>query len=365
MPLNFRKGGAVGIDFGHQWIRVLDLERASSGWVVKRALNIPTPTDSLRDGVVIDAEAVGDALRNGLQGAGLNPSSCHLAVSGGSVVVRNVRIPKMAETALRKSIKVEAGRYVPSSVEDSYIEFEIIGALDETQMDVLIVAAPREVVESRMAAAQRAGLEVESVDIEVFAAYRALVEADDHNGWGDKTVAIIDIGAAHTNVSVVQKGVFMMTRSIPQGGALLTQALQNYFKLSEEDAEKGKAALDVSLLADDSSPRENPPLRVMQPHVDDLIREIRRSLNYYQSQQTDGQQADAVEALLISGGGSKMPGLAQYMAHKLQLPTIAAGIFDNPRFTFAGLEEIGQGNEWGVAAGLAMRSHVRLDKRAA
>jgi len=365
MPLKLNRKGVVGIDFGHRSVRLLEIERAGAGWTVKRTIQHPMPEGAMRDGIVTDVEVVGQALKGALSQLGFHPSSGHIAVSGGSVVVRNVRIPKMAEAALRKSIKIEAGRYVPSSVEDSYIEFEIIGTADDGQMNVLIVAAPKDVVESRMAAAKYAGIEVESVDIEVFASYRSLIEADEHNGWQDKTVAIIDIGSAHTNVSVVQQGVFMMTRAIPQGGGVLTQAIQNYFKLSEEDAESGKAALDVAMLADDSAPRENPPLRVIQPHVDDLVREIRRSLNYFQSQQTESQKASQVEALLVTGGGSKLPGLAQYMSHKLQLPTISAGIFDNPRFTYAGLEELGSGQEWGVAAGLAMRSFVRMEKRAA
>jgi type IV pilus assembly protein PilM len=204
-----------------------------------------------------------------------------------------------------------------------------------------------------------AGLEVESVDVEIFAAYRALVEADEASGWLEKTVALVDIGANQTKVSVVQAGVFTMTRTIPQGGRVLTEALQNYFKLSEADAETGKSQLDVSLLSDDLTPRENPPLRIIQPHVDDLIREIRRSLNYFQSQQTEGQQAVSVETILIAGGGSKLPGMAEYMAHKLGIATISAGVFDNPRFIYTGGEDFGAGSELGVATGLAMRAHVK------
>ena len=71
---------------------------------------------------------------------------------------------------LRKSIKFEAGRYVPNSPEDSYIEFEILGQADEDNMSVLIVASPREIVESRVRACELAGIEVEIVDVEAFAA---------------------------------------------------------------------------------------------------------------------------------------------------------------------------------------------------
>lgn len=360
MPLKLLgKGSVVGIDIGHRTVRVVEVDRTANGWKIGKYGFAPIPEGAVRDGVVTDVDVVAASIRHALQSNGIGASQAHIAVAGGSVVVRSVRVPRMAEATLRRSIKVEAGRYVPSSVEDSYIEFEITNMVGENEMDALIVAAPKEVVDSRIDACRKAGINVESVDIEIFAAYRALVEADATSGWQEKTVALIDIGANQTKVAVIQSGLFSMTRTIPQGGQVLTEALKNYFKLSDEDAESGKSQLDVSLLADESSPRENPPLRVIQPHVDDLVREIRRSLNYYQSQQTDQQQPTQVEALLIAGGGSKLPGLAEYMANKLGIDTIAAGVFDNPRFVSSGTADLGNGQDLSVATGLAMRAHVK------
>lgn len=358
MPLKlFSKRSSIGIDFGHQFIKVAHMERVSSGWRMETISSIATPPGAIKEGIVIDQKAVEDALRQLLKQAGVAAGTCSIAVAGGSVVVRTVRIPKMPEATLRKSIKYEAGRYVPNSVEDSYIEFEIIGESSEGQMDVLIVAAPKEIVESRIRVCEAVGLEVQAVDIEAFAIYRSIVEADELGTWQDSILAIVDIGAASTNVSVIAKGVFAMTRSIPQGGQTLTDALQQYFSLSEEDAEAGKAALDFSELVDDK-PIENPPLRVLQPHVDDLIREIRRSLNYYQSQQTDAGLSQ-VDQVLVLGGAAKMKGLPQYIAHKLGVEVTAVGVLDNPRISYLGVEDLGNGLELAVVSGLAMRAQPK------
>lgn len=149
----------------------------------------------------------------------ISATSAAIAVAGGSVIVRTVRIPKMPEGTLRKSIKFEAGRYVPSSIEDSFIEFEILGQAENRQMDVLIVASPREIVETRIAACERNySWEVETVDLEPFAMYRALIEANFDRTLAEETVALVDIGAGTTNVSVVSGGVFAMTRTIPNAG---------------------------------------------------------------------------------------------------------------------------------------------------
>lgn len=352
----FRKKAYVGLDLGFKSIKAVQIEKTSSGWKVSRTHSVPTPPESIKDGVVTDVDAVGAAIRQLLREGRLNATSAVIGAAGASVIVRTVRIPKMAEATLRKSIKYEAGRYVPSSVEDSFIEFEIIGDAGENEMDVLIVAAPREIVESRVAACEKAGLEVEIVDIEAFAMYRALIESDAASEFGEDTVALVDVGASSTNVSVVSKGNFAMTRSIPQAGQTLTDALKNYFKLSDEDAEQGKAQLNLTHLLDDAAVVENPPLRVLQPHVDDLIREIRRSLNYYQSQQTEAGAPNPVTHLVVSGGGANLHGLGEYVAHKLGLQVACQGVFDNPRFLYAGSEDPGHGLDLSVASGLAMRA---------
>jgi type IV pilus assembly protein PilM len=352
------KKAFVGLDLGHHAIKAVQLEQTHSGWRVTRTASIATPPEAIKDGVVVDQVAVSNAIRDLLRDSHITATAAHIAVAGASVVVRTVRIPKMPESTLRKSIKFEASRYVPSSVNDSYIEFEILGEADENQMDVMMVAAPKDVVESRIAACEGAGLEVESVDVEPFAAYRSLAESGLTPDWAEGTFALVDIGASTTNLSVVQDGVFTMTRSIPNGGNTLTDALKSYFKLGDSDAENGKLQLDLTELLDDAKPRENPPLRVLQPHLDDLVREVRRSLNYFQSQQTDGTEAKQVKRIIVTGGGAKLPGMAQYIAHKLQLPVESIGVLSSANFTHSGpVEETGL--DLSVASGLAMRGFER------
>lgn len=351
----FAKKSIVGIDFGHHSIKAMQLEKSGDGWRVAKIAVTPTPPEAMKDGVVIDASLMALVLRQMLRDNHIGATGAHIAVAGGSVIVRPVRIPKMAEAVLRKSMKLEAGRYVPTSADDSYVEFEILGEADETQMNVLVVAAPKDIVETRLQVCEEAGLEVESVDVEAFAIYRAIVESDNAHSWSEKTIAVIDVGAFTTNVSVVHHGQFAMSRTIPNGGHMLTDALKNYFKLSDEDAEAGKAQLDFRELVSEGAPRENPPLRVLQPHVDDLVREIRRSLNYYQSQQQDGQNG-SVDALLLTGGAAKLMGLAEYVGHKLGIETLSMDVYQNPRFQH---DFVDSGLDLSVVSGLAMRTFGR------
>lgn len=355
----FKKKAFVGIDLGSAAIKAVQVERTGDSWKITRSAVVSTPTESVKDGVVVDIDAVGLCIKSALKQGRISATSAIIAVAGGSVIVRTVRIPKMAEATLRKSIKFEAGRYVPSSIEDSFIEFEILGDAPEGQMDVLIVASPREIVESRIAACAKAGLEVEIVDIEAFAMFRSLIEAHNDRGLSAETIALVDVGAQTTNVSVVSNGVFAMTRTIPQAGKTLSEALKTYFKLDDADAEQGKSQLDLGSLLMEGQVMENPPLRILQPHIDELIREIRRSLNYYQSQQTESGQPKPVTKLVLSGGGAKLAGLAPYFEHKLGLPVSCSGIYDNPRFIASNGQPDDAGLELAVASGLAMRAFAK------
>lgn len=355
----FGKKTFVGVDFGHHTIKAALVEKAATGWKVVKAGWVPTPKDCIKDGIVTNPEPLAVALKSLLRHTGITAKSAVVSVQGSTVVVRTVRMPKMSEYVLRKSIRFEAGRYVPTSVEDAYIEFEIMGDADEGQMDVLIVAAPKDYVESRLRCCEMAGLECEVVDVSPFAAYRSLIEFDSSRNWSDETFALIDLGAGSNTVSVITEGQFAMTRMIMNGnGAALTEALRTFFDLSTEDAEAGKAALDVSALLDDK-PQENPPLRVLHPYLDELVREIRRSINYYESQAVDGHTPKPVKAVVLTGGGAKMGGMEQYLSSKLGLPVASMGVFNNPHVQNQTPHDFGAGHEFSVVSGLAIRPFLK------
>ena len=190
MPLNlFRRKAYVGVDLGADSIKLMQIEPSGDQWTITRASTVATPENAIKEGMVVDSEAVAKAVRQGMKEGRISATSAIIGVSGATVIVRSVRIPAMPEANLRKSIRFEAGRYVPSSIEDSFIEFEILGEAPENQMDVLIAAAPRELVKSRVRACIAAGLDVEVVDIEAFAQYRALVESNNSQElteWRDR-----------------------------------------------------------------------------------------------------------------------------------------------------------------------------------
>ncbi len=357
MGLNpFAKESYVGVDIGTHTLKAVQLEPCPGGWRILAAGSFPSPTESVRDGVVVDTEGVGHAIRDLVRAHDITASTANIAVAGSSVIVRTVKLPKMNEASLRKSIKFEAGKYVPSSIEDSYIEFEIIGDCEDNKMDVLVVAAPKEMVESRVTACRLAGLDTELVDIEGFALYRALIEYQADNNYKDEVIALVDMGGWHTHISMIAYGQFSLTRSIPIAGATFTDAISTYFRTNPGEAEETKRRLDFAQLCEENANiQDSAELRLLQPIVDELVREIRRSINYYQTQHTEGGSGAPVSTVIATGGCSRVPGIGQYIGYKLGIPCVALGVWDTGRFQFASDDMDVGGEDYGVAAGLAMR----------
>ncbi|MGI6295202.1 MAG: type IV pilus assembly protein PilM [Armatimonadota bacterium] len=327
----FSKEVTVGIDIGSSWIKAVEIEPTPHGWTLVNAAVAPTPKEAIKDGCIINIVDVSQEIRNMLRDAGMKPTGAVCAISGSQVIVRQVQFPKMAEALLRKSIKYEAGKFISSSMEDSIVEFQILGeAEDPAQMNVMLVAAPKDMIDSRVAVLESAGLEPLVIDIESFAVIRALVEFNATDEYLNSTIALIDVGASHTDVDIVSKGEFALTRNIPIAGDSFTNSIRSLLGGSFEDAEQAKRDMTAQLPIDrlNAADTENKCWRVVQPLLDELIREIRRSIHFYQSQFPEGSVDAQVSKIVLTGGTARMPGLSSYISGRLDIPAQVASVFD-------------------------------------
>lgn len=326
----FGKETIVGIDIGSSSIAAVQVEPTARGWELVNAAVMPTPPEAVKEGVVLNLADVSGNIRTMLKDAGIKATGGICAISGSQVIVRQVQFTKMPESTLRKSIKYEASKHISSSMEDSIVEFEILGsATDSGQMNVMLVAAPREIVESRVKALELAGLEPLAVDVEAFALIRALVEFNASDTFLHKTVALIDIGASHTDVNIVSLGEFALTRNIPIAGNSFTNAVKSLTGSSFDESEKLKIEMTVAQTLNELSGQENEnkSWRVVQPLLDELVREIRRSINYYQSQFPEGSSEAMVSEIVLSGGSARMRGIDAYISDKLGIAAKCANVF--------------------------------------
>jgi type IV pilus assembly protein PilM len=149
-----------------------------------------------------------------------------------------------------------------------------------------------------------------------------------------------------------------MHRSMPAAGNTWTEGLRTAFKLELVDAEAGKSALNLNEILTPGG-KDNPPLKVIATHIDDLIRELRRSMNYLQTQgqSSEVQKETNIDGMFLCGGGAKLKGLDQYIQSKLGIPVTTIGVFDNPIISQSGAFS-DAGIDLAVATGLAMRPMI-------
>lgn len=360
----FGQQTTIGIDIGSNCIKVMEIEPTSSGWVLANAAVAPTPREALKDGSIVNIAEVAHTIRTMLRDSGIKATGAVCAISGSQVIVRQVQFPKMPEAALRKSIKYEAGKYISSSMEDSTVEFEILGDADDpAQMNVMLVAAPSEMIDSRVAVIESAGLEPLVIDVESFALIRSLVEFNATDEYLNSTVALIDIGASHTDVDIVSRGEFALTRNIPIAGDSFTNAIKSLTGGTFEEAEQAKLAMTANCPVDqiNTADPDNKSWRVVQPLMDELIREIRRSIHFYQSQFPENSPEAQVSKVVLTGGTARMPGLDAYLSAKLNTPAEVASVFGQ---TAIGAGRVSQefvdqyGTVLAVCAGLALKELI-------
>jgi type IV pilus assembly protein PilM len=349
---------AIGVDLGSTSIKIVQLKGSGSRWKLHRCAHLPLPNA----GPDVAAperrtQAVGLLKEFVRKQKGALAKSAVVSVSGNSVIVRFVKFPKMSREDLAKMIVIEAEPYIPFSIPEVNLDFQILGdVVEEAQkkMETILVAAKKEIINARVEIVQQAGLEPILIDVDAFALQNAFENSFGVNA--KETALIVHIGAFVTTMVIVENGVSKVVRDVFIAGNAVTKALQRNFQCDGKQAEAMKARAQILVTPEDrekamaDANKESLQMStVILPVMKDLLAEIQRSLDFYLSQGTDRQ----VARVLLSGGASRLGNLMGYLAQELRLPVEA---FD-PFQRIDGAQSIAPELRplFSVAVGLALR----------
>jgi len=328
---------STGLDIGSSAIKLVQLQRTKEGVSLHKAGSAPTPAGAMKAGVVVDPLAMAQAVRSLLEALQIDGGMAVAGVAGPTVVVREVPLPTMSDRQLRKSIQWEARNYISFPVEDSVVEFEVLdrpASQTGGHMRVMLVAAPRDMVDSQVETLELAGLEPVAVETQPFAAMRGLSAANGQLRAPGETTALLEMGASYTEITIVKDGHFVLSRMIPIAGNAFTEAIKTALDISLDEANQLKEkAMQVVLSEEERAtldPAAQQASRAIEPHLDELIREVRRSLAYhdYQQQSPDAAAGElGVSQILLSGGSAKLPRVASYFQAQLGVPVSIVNVF--------------------------------------
>jgi type IV pilus assembly protein PilM len=303
----------VGLDIGSSCIRLAEIQDTPKGHVLSRFSQMPLAKGVIVDGAVAEPEVLSATLKELYKQSGCKRKSVATSISGHAVIVKKVTFAQMDEGELRDLIHDEAGKYLPfEDMATVDYDFQILGdnPFNPTQMEVLLVAAKKEIIEGYTEVIEAAGLTPTVMDVDSFALETMYEEnyAFDEN---DVTI-LINIGASITNLNAVKGGVSIFTRDFTLGGNVVTEAIAQNMQVPFEDAEKAK----INGVGDDEQARSMFREGLIA-HADPICAEIERSVDYFRS--TFG--AETIKQILLSGGGALIPGVAADLSRRLGIDT--------------------------------------------
>lgn len=304
----------IGLDITTSSVKMIELTESGRSFRVESYAAEPTPPNSINEKTIVDADAVGEAIRRAIKRAGSKTKEVAIAISGEAAITKVIQMPaNLSGGELEGQVEVQADQYIPFPMEEVSFDFEVVGPSerDPDMLDVLLVATRTENVEQRQVAVEAAGLSPRVVDVEAFAVENAcqLLTHQMVDGGIDKLIAIVDFGASTTTFSVLQDLKVVYTRDFAFGGQQLTEEIMRTYGLSLEDA--GRAKKEGGL------PSNYQP-EVLDAFIDDMSQQVNRSLQFFLASGSGREQPDQI---LVCGGCANIPGVADVIGSRVGIPT--------------------------------------------
>ncbi len=347
--LSKKNTSLLGLDISSTSVKLLELSLQGERYRVESYGVEPLPQNAVVEKNIADVEGVGEAIIRLIAKAKPKTKNVAVAVSGSAVITKTIEMDAdLSDDERESQIRLEADQYIPYPLEEISLDFEVIGpsTTNPERVSVLLAASRTENIELRTDALVIANLTAKIVDVEAYAMERAFDLLVDSLPCGrDGTVAIIDIGASMTTLSVVNDGKIIYTREQMFGGKQLTEEIQRRYGLSFEEAGRLKKE---GGLPDDYE------VEVLRPFKDAVVQQVTRSLQFFFS----SSQYNDVDHILLAGGTASISGLADVVQEKLGTAVSVANPFVHmsfaPQINAAAISN--DAPSLMIACGLALRS---------
>ncbi|MBI4037891.1 type IV pilus assembly protein PilM [Candidatus Curtissbacteria bacterium] len=336
--------GVFGLDIGRSFVKVVQIKSTGNKKMLIGAGTTVTPGGGIMSESPIELKKVADSIKSCVETAKIDTDKCAVSLIESQVVSRLISFPTLTDKELSAAISWEAEQYIPLPIKDVNLQYKVItrpAAGSNEKMSVLLVAAPKRVIAKYINVVKNAGLTIAAMETESAALVRSLTQHE------DPTTIIVSMGALSTELVIIKSGSIVFTRSIATGGFNLTKAISSEFNLPQNQAEQYKHAYGL-----DETKLGGKVAAVLKPILDILVSEILKAVEF---SHTHVGEAPVVR-LIITGGGSFLPGLSSYLTEKTSLEVTLG----DPWLSFAKEGIItklaGQGSVYSVATGLALRS---------
>ena len=313
MALFGRNKFSIGLDIGSGFVKVVEVDHSGDQPEVTRVAMRPLLPDAIVEGEIMDYGLVSDAVMGLFHEIGLKGAQVVTAVGGHDVIIKKIEMDRMKESDARVVIRWEAEQHVPFDIKSVELDFQILNPHDDgLQMEVLLVAAKRELVDNKVGLLQDAGVNPIIIDVDAFALHNAF----EHNypDSQDGIIALVNVGHETTNVNILENGVPILTRDIPFGSRRIREDLQRERGLTAEQAEDGVQARETV---------ENLE-QFVETSADEVAVGIERASAFLMARE-DGE---SIGRIFLSGGGARIPGMVEALATRMNVETELVNPFE-------------------------------------
>jgi type IV pilus assembly protein PilM len=340
----------IGVDISTSSVRLVELSQAGKeGWRLDRYAAEPLPRGAVVDGNIENMEQVVDTLRRVWKKSGTRAKLAALGMPPASVITKKIVLPAgMAEDQLEVQVESEASQYIPFALDEVSLDFDVIGPAPNSpdDIEVMLAASRREKVEDRVAIAEASGLKATVMDVESYAARAALdrILMQLPEGGAGQIVALFQIGAQVTHISVLLDGATIYEREQPFGGNSLTQEIVRSYGMAFDEAETRKKSGELP---------DNYTADILTPFLESAALEVTRAIQFFYT----STPYTRVDQLFLAGGCALIPGLLDIVAARSKISSAVISPFKGMQLGPGVREQAlrAEAPAYLVACGLAMR----------
>jgi len=320
------KDHLVGLDIGSQCIKVAEIENTKTGRALKKFGMLELEPDLIEDGIIKEKDGVSDAIKTLFKDNHIKEKKVAVSIGGYSIIVKKINVQTMTEEQLLETIHFEAEQYIPFDINDVNLDFQILGENENNpnQMNVLLVAAKKDLIDDYMSAVQMAGRHASIIDVDAFALQNIYetnyLPADETVEETDENlVTLLDIGASKTSLNILSGTTSLFMRDISLGCSQINHEIMSQSECSFQDAERIKSGS-----ADD---RINKAAisSILSSFAEEWVTEVRRALDFFYSSIGDHE----INKILLGGGGSNINELRELLSSETELPIEIINPFEN------------------------------------
>lgn len=335
-----------GLDLGNHTVKIVQLKEQNKQPKLIAYGGISTPIGVIKSENEEHQKQLSSIIADLVKNLQIKTKSCVVALPEASIFTRLINIPDMKREELENAVYWEAKQYIPVDLEAVQLDWMEVGSVkvgETIQKKILLVAAPKTLVELYVKIIQMAGLEPIALETEAIANVRSM-----SNSTANSNAILLDFGAQSTDLVVMSGGNLLFSQTLSTGSDALTKAIMQDYSLNEEQAEQYKRTYGI-----DETQLEGKLVQTLAPVVNSIIEETRRAISFYQTHSAE----EAPNKVFLIGDGAKLPGLSTYMTKSLGLESILGNPWNNINLGDRFAQELASGSPgYSVGVGLALKT---------